>query len=170
MGPTYEAGLPACTQGAVGRVVTGLRVGGEVKKIKLKMPLLKRTHGQGGKKKTTGDTSEVRAAHRLDRGRVRRFPDWTVRPGEIRGRCLKKQITAQLTAAPPLTQCTETLSQRKPSQDSVVSAGESRRSGASDQQQAPADKRASFCLSLRSRSFMTYDFLRSCWNKHSSRS
>lgn len=31
-GPTYEAGLPACTQGAVGRVVTGLRVGRKVKK------------------------------------------------------------------------------------------------------------------------------------------
>lgn len=28
-GPTYEAGFPACTQGAVGRVMTGLRVGGQ---------------------------------------------------------------------------------------------------------------------------------------------
>lgn len=28
-GPTYEAGFPACTQGAAGRVMTGLRVGGE---------------------------------------------------------------------------------------------------------------------------------------------
>lgn len=31
IGPTYKAGLPACTQGAVGRVVTGLRVGGKIK-------------------------------------------------------------------------------------------------------------------------------------------
>lgn len=35
-GPTYEAGLPACTQGAVGRVMTGLRVGGEGQRSNLK--------------------------------------------------------------------------------------------------------------------------------------
>lgn len=41
-GPTYEAGLPACTRGAVGRVVTGLRVGRKVKKGQTKkIPLLK---------------------------------------------------------------------------------------------------------------------------------
>lgn len=28
-GPTYEAGFPACTQGTVGRMMTGLRVGGK---------------------------------------------------------------------------------------------------------------------------------------------
>lgn len=53
-GPTYKAGLPACTQGAVGRVVTGLRVGGKIKgQTKQKIPL-KIIHGQcedkGGKK------------------------------------------------------------------------------------------------------------------------
>lgn len=34
MRPTYEAGLPARTQGAVGRVVAGLRAGGKVKGVK----------------------------------------------------------------------------------------------------------------------------------------
>lgn len=36
-GPTYEAGFPACTQGAVGRVMTGLRVGGKDQRSNLKI-------------------------------------------------------------------------------------------------------------------------------------
>lgn len=37
--PTYEAGLPACW-GAVGRGVAGLRVGGKVKRVTCKIPLM----------------------------------------------------------------------------------------------------------------------------------
>jgi len=37
--PTYKAGLPACSQGAVGRVLAGLRVGGKVKKVSCEKPL-----------------------------------------------------------------------------------------------------------------------------------
>lgn len=32
-GPTYEAGLPACIQGAVGRVLAGLRKAGRVIRV-----------------------------------------------------------------------------------------------------------------------------------------
>ncbi len=38
-----------------------------------------------------GGVLGVEAAHRLDGGRVRGFPDWAVRPGEIRRRRLEKQ-------------------------------------------------------------------------------
>lgn len=60
------------------------------------------SHGQGEnkvKKKeeqmNIGVVLGVGAAHRLDRGRVWCFPDRAVRPGEIRRRCLKKQIKHQ---------------------------------------------------------------------------
>lgn len=39
--PTYKAGLPACTQGAVGGVVAGLRVGRKVKRVSCEIPPLK---------------------------------------------------------------------------------------------------------------------------------
>lgn len=35
-------------------------------------------------------------AHRLDGGRVGGFPDWTLRPGEIRRRRLEKQRSNKL--------------------------------------------------------------------------
>lgn len=38
--PTYKAGLPACTQGAVGGVA-GLRVGRKVKRVSCEIPPLK---------------------------------------------------------------------------------------------------------------------------------
>lgn len=36
-GPTYEAGFPACTQGAAGGMMTGLRVGGKGQRSNLKL-------------------------------------------------------------------------------------------------------------------------------------
>lgn len=45
------------------------------------------------KQMNIGGVLDVGAAHRLDRGRVWRFPDWAFRPGKIRGRCLKKPKT-----------------------------------------------------------------------------
>lgn len=105
----------------------------------------------------------VRAAHRLDRGRVWCFPDRAVRPGEIRRRCLKNRSNTKST----VNSCSsfhavhcKTVSQKKQKQDSLFSQF--------NQQQAPADKHALFCVSCRSWSFMTYDFLRSCWDRHSS--
>lgn len=63
--PTYEAGLPACTQGAVGGVVAGLRVGGEVKLSNTSSKELQSTHGKKGGKKDgmrAGDECWRRAA------------------------------------------------------------------------------------------------------------
>lgn len=39
----------------------------------------------------------VKAAHRLDYGRVRRFPDWAICPGGISGRCLKMRANNKKT-------------------------------------------------------------------------
>lgn len=45
----------------------------------------------GEQMRNIGGVLGVRAAHRLDGWRVRGFPDWAVRPGEIWRGCLEKQ-------------------------------------------------------------------------------